>query len=688
MKYEKLFSPMNIGKMQVKNRIVMAPMLMGLGDFDGKPTQMLVDYYEERAKGGAGLIVTEVTRVNDWHGATAFAQLAMSHDHHIEPMRKFAERIHSHGAKLAVQLHHPGRQNLGLLIGTVPLLKPFAKYKPVKKMIYKMTPLFKKLMERDLVPKVYAPSVVERSKFAESKMRALTNKQIKSLINDFVLAAERCYKAGVDAVMLHAAHGYLIQQFLSPFTNRRQDEYGGSPENRMRFLLEIIAGIRRRCGDYPIIVRLTADECYGYIGEQGKGYDLKEGIEMAKILENAGVDALDISSAAYDTFNYWLEPTSFTPGWRAYMAQEVKKAVSIPVIAANLIRSPEQAERQLQEGVQDFISLGRPHLADPHWANKVKEGRAEDIKRCICCLYCIQSMQENAFVGTHGLCAVNPWIGREGELNDLPADGQGKVVAVVGAGVAGLTAAEILGRRGFKPVVFEKSGKAGGQILLAVSTPKKDKLMWSVNDLVTAAQKAGAQIRYNTAATPETLKELNPYAVIIATGGVALRPRSIEGVDLPSVYTVTDILDGSVKLKDKKVAVIGSGMTGLETSVLLKEQGNKVTIIEMAEEVAPGTWFQHTDDVLPKLKDAEIVTGHKLIKITDTGIVVENTQTGEQKQIPEDNVVLSLGVRPEKSLYDAVSGVFDKVYLIGDAAKVGRIANATQDALQAALSIK
>jgi thioredoxin reductase len=159
-------------------------------------------------------------------------------------------------------------------------------------------------------------------------------------------------------------------------------------------------------------------------------------------------------------------------------------------------------------------------------------------------------------------------------------------------------------------------------------------------------------------------------------------------VDLPSVYTVTDILDGSVKLKDKKVAVIGSGMTGLETSVLLKEQGNKVTIIEMAEEVAPGTWFQHTDDVLPKLKDAEIVTGHKLIKITDTGIVVENTQTGEQKQIPEDNVVLSLGVRPEKSLYDAVSGVFDKVYLIGDAAKVGRIANATQDALQAALSIK
>ena len=236
---------------------------------------------------------------------------------------------------------------------------------------------------------------------------------------------------------MHAAHGYLIQQFLSPYTNQRTDEYGGSFDKRMKFLLDILKGIKAECGkDFPVIVRLSVDECYKEIGREGVGYTLPDGVRMAKIIEKNGADAIDVSSAGYDTYNYWLEPTSFECGWRKYMARAVKDAVKIPVLAANLIRSPEQAESQLEDGTQDFVCLGRPHIADPHWANKVKEGREDEISRCICCLYCMESMQANAYKGTHAQCSVNPKLGHEKET--LKVNGNGRSVLVVGAGPAGL----------------------------------------------------------------------------------------------------------------------------------------------------------------------------------------------------------------------------------------------------------
>ena len=484
MKYEKLFTPIKIGNVEIKNRLVMAPMLMDFGQFDGRTTEMLMDYYEERAKGGTGLIITEITRVNDRTGGAAFAQLGMSHDYQIEGMSELAERIHSHGAKLFVQLHHPGRQNMGLLIDTLPLSIACDKALPFfKDMLYKVVPAGKMLMEKHIVPRVVSPSKCENSYFSDGNNRGLRKSEIKALIKDFIAAAVRVKKAGCDGVQLHASHGYLLQQFLSPNTNKRTDEYGGCLENRMRFILEIIEGIKKECGEeFPIIVRLTVDECYEKVGQKGKGYTLEEGVEMAKRLEKAGVDAVDVSSASYDAFNYWLEPTSFECGWRKYMAAAVKKAVSIPVIAANLIRSPEQAEAQLQEGTQDMISLGRPHIADPHWANKVYEGREEDVKRCICCLYCIESMQNNAYIGDHGYCAVNPFVGSESYT--LPENGNGKEIVVVGSGPAGLTAAELLARRKFKVTLFEKENVLGGQIDLAVKPPHKDKLYWCIEDLV------------------------------------------------------------------------------------------------------------------------------------------------------------------------------------------------------------
>lgn len=692
MEYKMLFSPMKIGKCEIKNRIVMPPMMVGFGQPSGKPTEMLMDYYEERAKGGTGLIITEITRVNDDHGAAAFNQLAMSHDYHIEPMREFARRIHRHGAKLFVQLHHPGRQNVGIMIHMVPLTNMCSKVcKSFPNLVYKMAPgIGRKMIEKGLVFASPGPSKCEPSKVAGGHVRGFSHREVKKLIRQFVDAAVRCKAADVDGVELHAAHGYLLQQFLSPNTNRRTDEYGGSFENRMRFIKEIIEGIREKCGpDYPIIVRLAVDECYDKIGQPGKGYDLATGVKYAKSFEEMGVDAIDVSSAAYDTYNYWLEPTSFDCGWRAYMAEAVKKEVkTIPVLAANVIRSPEQAEEQLERGIQDFVSLGRPHIADPHWAKKVQEGRANEVKRCICCLYCIESMMDNAFVGKHGCCSVNPSLGEEKRFASLPVDGGGKTVAIIGAGVAGLTAAEILGRRGFKPVVFEKENVCGGQINLADKGPKKEKIGWCAQDLETNARKYGAQILLGTPATVENVTALNPYAVIVATGAVAVRPRSIKGADGANVFTTTQILDGSVKLEGKKVAVIGTGMTGLETGELLATQGNKLTFVEMASSVAPGTWFQHLDDAMPKLEKAgaKFLLSTKLVAIDEKGALVENVKTKAQSRVDADAVVLSLGSRPVNALAKELEGKVKNLFVVGDAEKVGRIANATAAAYDVAMN--
>ena len=668
----------------------MAPMMMGFGQFNGNATEKMINYYEERAKGGTGLIITEITRVNDLTGASSFGQLAASKDRNIESISCLAERMHKHGAKIFVELHHPGRQNVNLMINTVPISVLCDNIMPknlYSKLLYgSIVPLGKKLVEKDLFFRTVSPSKSNRSKFAESTNKALSVSQIKKIISQFGDAAYRVKKAGCDGIELHASHGYLIQQFLSPETNKRTDQYGGSLENRMRFLLEIIDDVRKKCGkDYPLIVRLTVDEMYDKIGQSNKGYTLSEGIEMAKILEKKGIDAIDVSSAGYDTFNYWLEPTTFECGWRKNLAAEIKKSVNIPVIAANLIRSPEQAEQQLQEGIQDFVALGRPHIADPHWCNKVLENREDEIKRCVCCLYCFESMMEGAYIGEHGHCSVNPFVGREGEK--LPENGNSRRVVIIGAGVAGLTAAELLAKRGFEVTVIEKEKQAGGQINLADKPPHKGKLHWCAEDLLTNAEKAGAKIIYGVTATKDIIAAYSPEYVINATGGNAVQPKAFEG---ENVVTVTEILNGNIKVENKKVCVIGSGMTGLETSELLCEAGNQVSIVEMADEIAPGAWFQHLDDALPKLKryNTRFYTSSKLTEIKSDGIIIENIKTKKAEHLSCDLVVLSLGVRPDNALYEEIKNLFKHVYNIGDSSKVGRIYNATESAYQVVKSIK
>lgn len=690
MSYDMLFSPMKIGNVEIKNRIVMAPMCMGFGQYNGCATETMMDYYEERAKGGVGLIFTEITRINDITGASSFGQLGMSHDYQIPALREMADRIHKHNCKIMVELHHPGRQNLGLMIGTVPICSIGSKLMGnlyTKILTQAVIPQGKKLQDKHIVPRTVAPSKCERSKMSDSVNRELSVNEIKRIICQFIEGAVRVKKAGCDGVELHAAHGYLIQQFLSPNTNKRTDQYGGSLENRMRFLLEIIDGIRLNCGkDFPIVVRLTVDEMYSEIGQNGKGYNLEEGIKMAKILSDKGIDAIDVSSAAYDTFNYWLEPTTFTPGWRKYLASEVKKVVDIPVIAANLIRSPKQAEMQLEEGTQDFISLGRPLIADPHWPNKVKSGNENLIKRCVCCLYCFESMMKGAYKYTHGNCSVNPFVGRENV--SLKQNGNGRKVLIIGAGCAGLTAAELLSKRGFDVTVLEKESKQGGQLNLASKPPHKEKINWVCEDLLSNAINSGAKVLFDIKADKNIIASYSPEIVITATGGNAIHPKSFNG---DNVVTVTQVLNGSIDISNKKVAVIGSGMTGLETSELLVSKGNKVTVVEMADKIAPGAWFQQLDDALPVLEKAgtEFLTSHKLLSVSSSGIELENLKEKKAVAIKVDLVVLSLGVRSDNSLYNDIKNSDSyKVYNIGDSNKIGRIANATESAYRLVMNIE
>ena len=692
MAYEMLLSPMNIGSMRVKNRVVMTAAEMSLGQTDGTPTEKMMDYYEERAKGGVGLIIPGICRVNDMGAASTFTQLSMSHDYHIEPMREFAERIHRHGARLCIQLHHPGRQGYASSINTLPVVIPVVKACPkVLDGLFKCTPLLLGLEEKKICMSVQSPSRCELSAHGATRIHAMSRREVKRLISDFVEAAVRCQKAGVDAVELHGGHGYLIQQFLSPNTNLRTDEYGGSFENRLRFLREIIEGIRSRCGrEYPLIVRLTVDEMYDRIGKPGKGYGLDTGKRIAKRLEELGVDAINVTSACYDVYNRWLEPTSYEPGWRAYLAKEIKSVVKIPVIAANFMRSPDQAERQLEEGFQDFIGSARSFICEPHWVRKIEEGHPEQIRRCIGCLHCISSFMTNAKVGKSGECALNPGVGREREYENPPQDGAGRKIVIVGAGVAGLAAAEFLARRGFRVTVLEKEKTPGGQVNTAAACDYKDKLSWCIQDRLAVLQAMGVELRLETEASPELLEKLEPWGVILADGAKPIRPASIPGSREPWVHTPPEIIRGETVLENQDVVVVGSGMTGLETAEILNRHGNRVTVLEMADTLAPGTWFQLLDDELERLRPAgtRFLISHELRQIIPGWVIVKDRGTGELKQIRADSVVLSLGVRGSDALKKQVSALGLPVWSIGDAVKSGTIADAVHSAWSVCESIR
>ncbi len=643
MTYPTLFSPQKIGELTIKNRLVMPAMGTGLANEDGTVSDAMLAFYEARAKGGAGLIITEVTMVDGQNGRNGPRQIGACDDAQIPGLKKLADKIHSYGTKLFLQLYHPGNQTFCDSVGEETLR---------------------------------TPSGVE-SRVLHQPAREMTKEEIHKLIEQFADAAARAQAAGIDGVEIHAAHGYLLNEFLSPYTNKRTDEYGGNWKGRAQIVRDIVVAIRKRVGlRFPVTLRMSVDEFLEMTDIPDKGLTLNESLCIIPYLVPFGVDAVSVSSGIYDTQNVSWEPTSYAQGWRIYLAEAVKKVSLVPVIAVSVIREPLFAEQILEEGKTDFVGIARGQLSDPEWGVKAQSGRENEIRKCISCLHCMESLS----TGEHAECAINAESHHELEYGALKKDGNGRKVVIVGAGPSGMEAARVLALRGFKPILFEKTKRLGGQLYLAAKPPMKMKINWLIDYYHRQLELLGVDIRLNTVATVEEISREKPDAVFLATGSVPVIPTNLEGADGENVYSTVDILTGAVRMTGKKVVVVGSGMTGLETAEMLCEEGNKVAVIDMLEEIGSGLYIQNLLDNLERLKKyrTALLPGRRLLAIASDRIRVLDLAENQEETIAADAVVLSMGVRADRTIFEGVLGRYPNAVLLGDAGNIGRIAHAVR----------
>jgi len=670
--YDKLFSPVSIGRLEIKNRVTMTAMGVNLAAAGGGVNDDIIAFYEARARGGVGLIVSGLCRVMDGAGASEPCQIAARNLGDVPGLGRLMDTVHKYGAKMFIQLHHPGRN---YFLGG---------------------------------EQAVSASAVELPGSGKAP-RALTIPEIEQIEQAFVNGAVVARIAGADGVELHGAHGYLINSFLSPYLNRRDDRYGGSFENRLRFVLEIIAGIRAACGkNFPLGVRLSAEE---FLGD--KGNDLEASSRIAVELEKAGVDFLDISSTIPESSmsTACIEPGTFEQGWKKYMAAAIKKHVRIPIIAVANIKEPDVAEKILKEGCCDLVGVARGHLADPAWCNKAKTGKAETISKCIGCLVCFDEIEHLR----HVKCSVNPTTGREREFAEPKRDGAERTVVVIGSGPAGFTAAMVLRERGFRPVLFDSSRRLGGTLNVADKGIGREKITRLVDSMIAQAEERGLELRLGEEATIEKVKALSPCGVFIACGARPFLP-SVPGVDGKNVFTAENVLLGQAEIKGEIVIVgsartggetaggsapapkerlelgrgevkgdclvVGSGMTGLETAEVVLKAGHKTTVADMLPQIGAGAEWEVILDLKQRMDpyNPTYLPGHKLLKITPEGVELESMESGTPVFVPAGTVILALGVRPRKDVVDHFKTAFPDARVIGDAARGGRIVDATQDA--------
>ncbi len=625
-----------------------------LADPGGFVSDRDIAFYAERAKGGCGLIITECTAVDWAHGKGNMAEMSIDNNGVLEGYRKMAEEVHRFGALFAVQIYHPGRQGIAAI------------------------------NDVDSMPSASAIPC----KLVQQPVHEMTTDEIREMQDKFVEAAVRVQKSGADFVELHAAHGYLINQFLSPYTNHRMDEYGGNLDNRLRFIREIMEGIQERCGEYPILVRISADEHLDYNGQEGEGILLSEGVEIARRLESYGAAAIDVSAGIYETMNVSWEPVGFHQGWKLDGPAAVKKAVGIPVIGTAVLRDPDFVDQAIADGKIDFMGSARTFLADPFWAKKAQEGRLKEIRKCIQCLYCMESLgKADIDPNVTMSCAVNYEAGRETEVSSvsLPKTGENRTVVIIGAGPAGLEAARILAIRGFQPVILEKNGYVGGKTCLASKPPEKEKTMNLIRYQIHELARYGVPVMLNTPADAARIRALKPYAVIAANGTHPIMPASIPGIDGANVYHPEMILEEEVVLRNCKVVVVGSGMTGLETAEFAAARGNTVSVYEMDEKIGRDVFPQILSDCLRRMEKygVRFETNCKLVSLKGNMARFEIIGEESYVQVKADAFIIALGNRPAMEYHEEWSEGYTLFKVIGDASESGRIEAAVRTGYEA-----
>lgn len=655
-----LFSPISIGKVSIKNRFAMAPMgPLGLGDAQGGFNQRGIDYYTARARGGTGLIITGVTFVDNTieeHGMPNCPNSTYNPVQFVRTAREMTERVHAYNARIFLQMSGGfGRVTIPTNLGEFP---------PV------------------------APSLIQH-RWLDKTCRALTVDEIHELVRDFGEGAYNAKRAGFDGVQIHAVHeGYLIDQFAISLFNQRTDEYGGSLENRLRFAREIVEEIKRRCGqDFPVMLRYSPKSFIKALREgalpgeefEEKGRDLPEGVEAAKLLVSYGYDALDVDVGSYDAW-WWSHPPMYQKkGLYMPYAKLVKENVDVPVLCAGRMDDPDMAEGAVNDGVCDIISLGRPLLADPDYVNKLRRGERKCIRPCISCQEgCMGRIQEYSMVN----CAVNPQAARERVTAYNPVL-KAKRVLVIGGGVAGCEAARVLAERGHKPEIMERSGHLGGNLLAAgAPTFKEDDIAlvrWYENEM----QRLNVPVYFNTSVDPAA-KLYDEYdAVIVATGAT---PKKFSLGENAPVYTATDALLGKTPIGER-VTVVGGGLVGCETALWLAQEGKRVTIVEALDRLmAVNKPLCHANsEMLERLlpfHGVETLVSSSVQKYEGGKIFVKTPQ-GE-RQLDSDTVILSVGFREDRGVFDAWETSAREIYLLGDAKKVANIMYAVWDAFEVA----
>lgn len=702
-----LLQPGRIGKLQLRNRIIMAPMGSNFAESDGSCGERIQAYYEARAAGGAGLLIMGVGAIAFPAGTAEPYQVGLSDDRFLPGLSQLVQRVHKHGAKIAIQLQHAGKTAVRDLAEGRELWVP------------SLPPPFKTDMMDSLTREELGAFISSGRPKNKPQVRVLDKADIAQLVSWFGDAADRARRAGFDGVEIHAAHTYIIAGFLSAYYNKRDDEYGGSLENRARLMLEVIREVRQRTGDdFGVWLRLDAREL-----RLDGGITLEECQAFARLAEAAGVDAVSVSAYAATTTGvaFTEAPLVQKPAGFLDWAAEVRKEVGIPVIAVGRL-DPATADRALAEGKCDFIAMGRKLLADPELPNKLIKGDTAAIRPCIYCYVCVSQI----FVNQRVKCAVNPFTGHEAQKVILPA-AQPQHIVVVGGGPAGLEAARLASLRGHRVTLLERSNRLGGTLFFAaLAYPENGALL---DNLVHQVRQLPIEVRLNTAATPELLRELGAEQVLVANGASRAAPP-IPGANLKHVWSGDELrrlmtgdraeevakaklsltqrtmmkagsLTGASNSTDaikqlsklwmplgKRVVIIGGGLVGLELAEFLVERGRQVTVLEPDASLGRELSIVRRWRVLDNLRQHQVALLTQVqIERIDERAVHYRTQDGQGVQLAADSVVLAVGAGPNPALAEELASSGLPVHRLGDSHQLGYIEGALRSATEVALAL-